>query len=182
MKGHSLKALPSEQMSLGAWVRLHPDSRIMQADSTFGKAYAGMKLYDEGKSKGELTRRDSLSWKDKSWVVGVQHEGHARAYDWNDLVAARVLNDTLGGTGVVVALEADSASFHVWRRDTLDFLLEPVSGDLMDQQTRSRWNWDGTCTDGPLAGRTLPVIQSYQEFWHSWKTFNPRTTQFTALP
>ncbi|HYG17846.1 MAG TPA: DUF3179 domain-containing (seleno)protein [Ohtaekwangia sp.] len=182
LKGHFLKALPSEQMSLSAWIRRHPDTRIMQADSTFSKAYAEIKLYYEGRSKGDLTRRDSLSWNDKSWVVGVQHNGMARAYDWNDLIAFRVLNDTLGGSALLVALEADSVSFHVWQRDTLDFGLDLVSGDLIDQQTRSHWNWEGVCTDGPLAGRTLPAIQSYQEFWHSWKTFRPGTTRFTTGP
>jgi hypothetical protein len=35
----------------------------MQADSLFKEEYSGLKNYDSGKGKSELTTRDSLSWK-----------------------------------------------------------------------------------------------------------------------
>jgi hypothetical protein len=180
LKGTVLAEVLSEQMSLQAWISRHPDTWILQPDSIFSEEYKGLKNYDEGKSKGPLTRRDSLSWNDKSWVVGVQVGRSARAYDWNDLATSRVLNDTLGGTALVVAIEGDSSSFHVWRRDTLRFTIEPLQDVLKDIQTHSTWNWKGECTEGPLKGASLPVVQSYQEFWHSWSTFHPQTTKFTG--
>jgi hypothetical protein len=178
LKGKTLAEIPAEQMSLAAWIRQNPNTRIMQADSTFKEEYEGLQNYDEGKSKGALTRADSLSWKDKSWVVGVQLGRHARAYDWNDLLAHRVLNDTLAGTALVVAVESDSASFHVWRRDSLSFAFDPSTDLLKDEQTQSAWNWRGVGVEGNLKGKRLQVLQSYQEFWHSWRTFHPQTTQF----
>jgi len=178
LKGKTLAEIPAEQMSLAAWIRQHPNTRIMQADSTFKEEYEGLRNYDEGKSKGTLTRADSLSWQDKSWIVGVQLGSHARAYDWNDLLARRVLNDTLAGTALVVAVESDSASFHVWRRDSLSFAFDSSADLLKDQQTQSLWNWRGECIEGTLRGSRLPVVQSYQEFWHSWRTFHPQTTRY----
>lgn len=179
LKGKMLNEIPSEQMSLQAWIIRHPDTWILQPDSTFAEQYERLIKYDEGRSKSDLTRRDSLSWNDKSWVVGVQAGKKARAYDWNDLVALRVLNDTLDGKTIVVAIERDSSSFHVWQGDTLRFTVDAAQDVLKDIQTQSAWNWKGECIDGPLKGATLPVVRSYQEFWHSWRTFRPQTTRFS---
>lgn len=178
LKGKVLEEVPSAQMTLQAWLALHPASRIMQPDTTFNMAYADLKKFDEGTIESGLERRDSLSWKDKSWVVGVQLGMQARAYDWNDLLREKVVNDTLAGTSLVVAVAPDSATFYVWNRDSLRFALDTATGQLKDQQTGSRWNWQGRGTEGPLAGKQLVPIQAYQEFWHSWKTFRPHTTEY----
>jgi hypothetical protein len=102
----------------------------------------------------------------------------SRAYDWNDLVNERVINDTLAGTPIVLALEGDSASFHVWKRDTINFSLDHSTGKLKDVETGSGWNWQGRSTEGILQGQKLERVQAYQEFWHSWKTFRPQTSQY----
>jgi hypothetical protein len=178
LKGKTLTEIPTAQMSLAAWIRKYPNSLIMQPDASFLEEYDHLKSYDEGKSKGDLTRRDSLSWNEKSWVVGVTLLGKARAYDWNDIVSSKVINDTLAGIPIVVAVEGDSASFHVWQRDTLSFSWDAGRLALKDSPTGSFWNWEGVCVDGPLKEKTLPVLQSYQEFWHSWRTFRPGTTRY----
>jgi hypothetical protein len=178
LKGKQLKEIPAEQMRLEAWIREHPQTLIMQPDSTFKEEYEGLKNYDEGTGQSALTRTDSLSWQEKSWVVGVQIGGKARAYDWNDLIAQRAINDTLAGIPLVVAVENDSASFHVWRRDSLRFSFDSTASWLKDEQTQSAWNWRGECVAGTLQGKRLQAVQSYQEFWHSWRTFHPQTTQY----
>jgi hypothetical protein len=180
LKGESLAEIPSEQMRLEAWIERHPNTLVMQADSTFKEQYEGLKNFDEGKGESALTRTDSLSWQDKSWIVGVQLGNNARAYDWNALIAHRVLNDTLAGTALVVAVESDSASFHVWQSDSLKFAFDPSASRLVDEQTQSSWNWKGECAEGVLKGSRLPFVQAYQEFWHSWRTFHPQTTQYGA--
>lgn len=177
-KGNFLTEIPSSQMTLQAWLELHPGTLIMQPDTTFNMAYADLKEFDEGTIESGLEKRDSLSWKDKSWVVGVQLGMQARAYDWNDLLRQKVINDTLNETPLVVAAAADSASFFVWNRDTLQFSWDHTRQQLKDLPTGSYWNWQGMSTEGPLAGKQLKSIQSYQEFWHSWKTFRPQTTQY----
>jgi hypothetical protein len=178
LKGWQLPEVPSNQMSLAAWLDLHPDSFIMQPDSVFKEEYEGLKNYDEGKGKSHLTKADSLSWKPKSWVVGVQIGMHARAYDWKELQQQHIINDTLQHQPILVALAPDSISFHVWERDSLTFRYNPISSQLEDDQTHGTWNWKGECTQGPLQGKRLRIVQAYQEFWHSWKTFHPQTSQY----
>jgi Protein of unknown function (DUF3179) len=179
-KGKVLKEIAAEQMTLGAWFERYPNTTVMQPDSTFTEGYATLINYGRGKSKGHLTRRDSLSWKEKSWVVGVVVKGHARAYDWNALTEQRVINDTLGGLPILVTVANDSGSFHVWNRDSLHFAIDPSSKQLTDAETQSKWSWSGQCFSGPLQGNALPAVQSYQEFWHSWRTFHPSTTKHNS--
>jgi hypothetical protein len=182
LKGNQLEEIPSEQMTLQAWLSRYPESYILQPDSLYKKEYDQLAGFDEGKVEGRLERTDSLSWKDKSWVVGVSLGLFARAYDWNDLRNKRVINDEIEKTPLVVVLENDSASFHVWSRiagnDTLTFSYSDSLKAMVDTKTNSVWDWSGQCHEGILKGVMLNTIPSYQEFWHSWRTFHPNTSQY----
>jgi hypothetical protein len=178
LRGTSLPEIPSEQMTLESWIALYPSTTIMQADTVFNDIYERMIKYDKGRGSSDLTKRDSLSWKDKSWVVGVVIGKQARAYDWNDLLETRVINDTLAGTPIAVFLENDSASFRVFRRDLMVFSYDSSANMFIDKGTGSQWSLEGVSIGGALRGQKLAVLQSYQEFWHSWQTFRPTTTAY----
>jgi hypothetical protein len=177
LKGKVLPEIASEQMSLGSWIKLYPSTMIMQGDTSFNDTYDRMKGYERG-TGGELTGRDSLSWKDKSWVIGVVVGQHARAYDWNELLEKHLINDTLQKTPIAVFVSKDSSTFRVFRRDMLELTYDSVTNTIMDKGTNSTWNGEGVCISGPMLGQQLPVLQSYQEFWHSWKTFRPATSAY----
>jgi hypothetical protein len=182
LKGSRLTELPSVQMRLGDWLALYPDSEILQPDTTYKKRYAELKGYDEGTVKGKLEHRDSLSWQFKSWVVGVHVNDKDKAYDWNDLVKQKMINDSLNGIPLLMTVEEDGRSFYVLNRSINGQTLEFVQGNskelLEDKQTHSIWKRNGVCTAGALQGSRLQHIQSYQEFWHSWKNFHPNTTTY----
>lgn len=182
LQGSVLQEIASEQMRLSAWVNLHPDTKILQLDPAFADRYEKLKDYGEGKRKGRLERRDSLSWKDKSWIVGVQVGMEARAYDWNDLQLSKVIVDELNGLPLALTAGPDSLSFHSFSRviegDTLLFSLHEDGSKMTDVNTGSVWDWNGRCEEGLLKGRSLTLVQSYQEYWHSWRTFHPQTTRY----
>ena len=179
LKGTALKELPSKQLTLEVWLRQYPNSLIMQPDTLFNKDYKDLANYDKGTIKGSLEKRDSLSWKPKSWIVGVIHEHASKAYDWNDLVKKKIIQDSIAGLPILLALEKDTASFHVYDRRVNGSVLhfQPgINNDLLiDQNTNSTWNMDGLCVDGTLKGQKLVPVQAYNEFWHSWNNFHPNT-------
>ncbi len=192
LKMTQLAELPSAQFTLAEWLRMHPDSKILQPDTLYKKRYASLADYDDGKIEGSLEHRDSSSWKAKSWVVGVRSGANTKAYDWDALVSHPLIQDTIGALPIVLILGADSASFHVWSRrvdgKTLSFAagrdgvikggFELFKSDLIDDSTHSTWDQQGRCVAGPLEGQQLQPIQAYQEFWHSWSHFHPSTTRF----
>jgi Protein of unknown function (DUF3179) len=176
LKGQRLAEIPSAQMRLGDWMMLHPESRTLQPDPNFKARYDSLKGYDEGLIDGGLERRDSGSWKFKSWVVGINLHGYSKAYDWNRLVKDRFITDSVGHTPVLLTIAPDNRSFYAYSPgDSLHFRYDSSSRLLKEDHTNSTWRIDGECVDGPLKGQRLPVIQAYQEFWHSWRTFHPAT-------
>lgn len=181
LKGTRLKELASKQLTLEAWLREYPNSTIMQPDTSFKKDYKDLADYDKGTIKSGLEKRDSASWKRKSWVIGVLYNYSAKAYDWNELVQRKIINDLIEGLPVLLTVEKDTASFHVYDRrvngTTLNFQ-KGSNDELIDGNTNSTWNMDGVCINGALKGERLNPVQSYQEFWHSWSTFHPNTTKY----
>jgi len=171
LKGTVLPEVPSRQVTLRRWLELYPSSRVMQGDPAFDAQYAQDYAFERGTSRSRLTGTDPRSWQEKSWVVGVRVADAERAYDWNVLVRDRVINDTLGGRPIVLAVADDSASFFVFERpDTATRFT--LSGDSLRAGARA-WALSGRGSAGTL----LPVVAS-QEFWHSWRTFHPRTSRF----
>jgi len=170
-RGALLPELESQQMPLRAWLRLHPASLVMQADSAFSDQYSNDFKYENGSSRKELTGTDSLSWRDKSWVVGLTVGRESRAYDWNRLRRERIVNDTLGGKPIVLALAADRSSFFAFERPDpairfglrRDSLLAPGHAYAL-----SGWGVAGS----------LKKVPASQEFWHSWRTFHPGTGRY----
>ncbi|MBK7122292.1 MAG: DUF3179 domain-containing protein [Chitinophagaceae bacterium] len=183
LKGTALKEMESEQLTLGAWIRKYPNTTILQPDPVFADQYKDLQGFDDGTIQSGLEKRDSASWQFKSWVIGVQNNGHAKAYDWNELVKQRVINDTFQNTALVLVLENDNRSFHVWNRQVNDKLLhftfDASSQTLKDTATNSQWTMNGECVEGILKGSRLSAIQAYQEFWHSWRSFHPGTRKYT---
>jgi hypothetical protein len=182
LKGSHLAEIPSHQASLSVWLRDHPHSTIMQPDTSFTKDYEDLAEFDKGTIKSHLEKRDSASWKMKSWVIGVKVNGLEKAYDWNDLLKDNFIQDTIGRHPVLLLLEKDTASFHVYNRSlqgrTLFFIRDQVADLLTDSNTHSIWNGTGHCISGALKDVQLDTLAAYQEFWHSWKQFHPYTTQY----
>ncbi len=171
-RGRRMAEIPSMQVTLKQWLALYPGSRIMQADSSALDEYPKDYRMERGTSRSQLTGTDTASWHDKSWVVGLTVGNASRAYDWNRLKRERLVHDTLGGVPVLVALGADTAGFAAFRRP----------------DAASRFTWRGDSLVGPdgrayaLNGHgpsgDLPRLLASQEYWHSWRTFQPGTSRY----
>lgn len=172
LKGHRLPEIPCTQSSLNDWMERYPGTLIMQADSTFTDSYGldTVFSYENGKSRKELTGTDSISWNNKSWVVGVKMGDHRKAYDWNRLKKEKLIHDVIQNVPVLIAITKDSAGFVAFRRPSLDAQFT-VKENLLSFQGHS-FDFKGIGLDTTLR---LTMIPAYQEFWHSWKFFNPGT-------
>jgi hypothetical protein len=179
LKGTSLKEIPSSQMALSDWLALHPGSYILQPDSIFKKEYVDLKGYDVDTLHSSLEKRDSASWKLKSWVIGVNVNNHFKAYDWNILAKKEMIEDSVAGIPLLLTMNEDERTFYVLNRNAsnglLHFSYDSTTQMLHDVKTNSTWNVNGTCIEGSMKGTQLRSVQSYQEFWHSWREFHPQT-------
>lgn len=175
LKGQTLPEVDAVQVSLAQWFTYHPQSLVMQPDTKFQEKYDSMSTYESGKKKSALTRRDTASWKEKSWVVGIEVSSGTKAYDWNDLQQAKVINDMIGYLPITLLLSSDKQSFVALRRATPGQKLALQNDTIID----------GGGIKYSLLGKSLQPthpdlvrVNAYQEYWHSWRTFHPDTQQY----
>jgi hypothetical protein len=176
LKGYILKEFPSTQLTWDAWLREYPESLVMKPDTLFMDNYFKLEDYDRGTMQSSLVRRNIVSWEPKSWIVGVKNNFSSKAYDWNELLQKKIIQDSVDRLPILLTIENDSTSFHVYDRRVNDSVLSfHIAGNndlLVDEKTHSSWNMDGICISGSLKGKKLLPVQSYNEFWHSWQNFH----------
>jgi len=180
LKGYKLQEIESDQLILSSWARIHPNTKILQPDALFKEEFEEMDSFDKGISRGNLTKRDTASWKNKSWILGIQDGANAKTYDWNQLTKQRIIQDSLPNNPIVILLESDTASFHAYssviNNEILIFRIKQDS--IWDVNTGSKWSYEGVCMDGKLKGKVLKSVRCYQEFLHSWEFFHPQSIRY----
>lgn len=175
LKGQKLEEIEMLQMSASSFFRSFPQGKIMDADPDFISSYDTLGKYELGKSESKLTGTDPFSWNEKSWVVGINHEGDSKAYDWNELKEAKAIRDSLGKKEIIILLHQDFQSF--------------IAFELPAGTKEFRWTGETLFLDSAafsFVGKSetgefpdLIRIKAYQEFWHSWNSFQPKTQKFS---
>jgi hypothetical protein len=181
LRGQRLAEIASRQVSLASWKRAYPNTLILQPDSNFIESIKKMANYEIGKSKSQLTKRDSLSWQEKSWVLGISTRTAARCYDWNELLQYKQIIDSLPGLPLIIVIENDSTSFHAYENKLGEKSLQlmRVKNGILDAVSGTLWNWDGVGVSGPLQTTSLQRIPCYQEYLHSWEYFHPLSKRYS---
>ena len=103
--------------------------------------------------------------------MAVAQRGAAKAYDWQRLRRERVINDSVGGVPIVLALGPDSVSYFAFQRPDASTLFALRGDSLVTPQAAYALNGKG-------AAGSLAPINASQEFWHSWRTFQPGTARY----
>jgi hypothetical protein len=174
LKGEFLPEMNYMQITARKLFELYPHALVMQPDKKSIRKYDTSGKFEQGKSTGRLTRTDTLSWKDKSWIIGIQTGDESKAYDWNYLKNQRIINDKIGTEPVIIVLSTDGQSFAAFKRpeETKYFSLQNdtlfADGEIYDLSGMGL----GTTT------KALTKVNAYQEFWHSWQTFNPGSQKY----
>lgn len=175
LKGTMLPELAAQQVSLDTWLKMYPNSKIMQPDLRYKEEYDSTAKYESGKSRKKLTGTDSLSWKNKSWVVGIQVANESKAFDWNRLKKERIIQTTIAQQPIVLVLAKDDKSFFAFKVPANSPKFTVKNDTLI--LDKAHFNLKGEYLDKGQ-GSPLTKVNAYQEFWHSWKTFHPDTQQY----
>ena len=173
LKGQQLPEVFSTQTSLTEWLQLNPNSLIMQEDPAFIASYDSTFKFESGKSRSKLTGTDSLSWKDKSWVIGIKAGKERKAYDWNQLRKERLIQDKIGETPILLVLSNDDKSFFAFERPGENLVFSLADNAIIYNNKHFRIDGKGLDTSF-----SLKSLSASQEFWHSWRNFNPGTKKY----
>lgn len=81
------------------------------------------------------------------------------------------MNDEVGGVPIVLVLAADNASFFAFERPHAQTRFT-LRGDSLIALGRAY------AISGSGASGALKPLNASQEFWHSWRTFQPGTQRY----
>jgi len=185
--GQPLETYPTLIMSWAAWRRLHPDTTVLHNPPAglwdrFVRRFIGTKFLEENRRReGPMFPTiDSIDDRlpSKAEVVGVEAGGIQRAYPVEQLVAARVVNDDVGGLPMVVAaLDGVVAVFE--RTVGGDVLVFSAADGALVDGTGTTWDMTGRATGGQNEGSQLvPYPHHNRILWFIWSNFNPATEVF----
>ncbi|MCH7996398.1 MAG: DUF3179 domain-containing protein [Chloroflexi bacterium] len=125
-------------------------------------------------------------------VATVEINGEAAAYPFLVLEDNPVVNDTVGGTPIVVffslgttsaldrsliASSRDIGATGVYHRvlDGRELTFVADGDGFVDNETGTRWNILGQAVEGSMAGKTLEPVVHANHFWFAWGVFKPET-------
>jgi hypothetical protein len=187
--GTTLTLVPSTLTTWGEWRESHPGTVVLRPPP---ESHTVVGRVDRDYSRNpyggyESSRRIGIggsSFDDdrlhpKAQVVGVTHEGTARAYPLDAVQRAGVVNDEVNGLPVVVAAVDSTlvAYVRVVDGETLDFVAD---GPKHLRAGGSRWRiTTGTAVDGPREGTELEHANDVSpQFWFAWLDFHPETSVY----
>ena len=113
-------------------------------------------------------------------VIGLYHEGEARAYPQNILVWHEIVNDTIAGDNLAITYCPLTGTALGFDRGGAEL---GVSGKLLnsnlvmyDRETDSEYPQIlGAGIDGPLAGEGLEEVRVFWTTWGKWQERHPDT-------
>lgn len=195
LTGKRLTFLPSQIISWETFKTSFPQGKVLNRDTGHSRSYGRNPYvgYDNINSSPFLyTGPKDGRLPPMERVVTVSIGKEDAAYPFSMLEKVRVVNDSVGGTpivvlfvkGVVSVLDNSSIpdSRDIGTAAVFERLLDgkvltfKSKGDrFTDEQTGSAWTILGTAIAGPLAGQRLTPVVSGHHFWFSWAVFKPKT-------
>jgi hypothetical protein len=193
--GAQLEFYPASMISWADFKDLYPEGKALSRDTghprDYGRnPYFGYDDIDQTPFLFNGTTPDQLP--PMARVLTVDLNGETVAYPYDVLSELNVVNDTVGGEGIVVFWTEGTASALDTRNipegrevgaavaysrllndRTLTFQF--AEGKIFDEQTGSEWNIFGMAISGELEGKQLTPVVSINHFWFSWAAFRPGT-------
>lgn len=191
--GTSLRFFPSTTTGWSDWLEAHPETEVLErprcgdgstdnrggcSQGDFQRNYNAYPYggYESSRDAGisGQHRGDVEGIHPKDMVLGVQHQGQAKAYPFADLNELGLVNDDLEGTPLVVSWVGSDGHAFVRSSDE-PFTLGPErtlvgpDGTAYDART-------GKALDG--SGQ-LEELDSVDLFWFAWMDHHPRTQVWT---
>jgi hypothetical protein len=174
--GLTLKRLPVVVTSWERWKTAHPETRALDLHTGYDRDYTPGAAYGKYFASPNLmfpVWKRSKTLPEKTWVFALLVGSSPKAYPLEALAREKVVDDTLGGTPVVLLADPGTQEVRAYERGAFQFkpgkdALTPVGPD-----GRS-WRATEEALLGP-GGERLPRLPGHLAYWFGWFSFYPRT-------
>ena len=187
--GIKLELLPVLLTTWGDWLAMHPDTTVLDIDTGFYPVGLYVPEWDPQSIYHGLRQQPEASfpvWRkddrllEKSEVLGLIVNGEARAYPAEALRDQPVLNDSLGGRGLVVITPGDGAGARAFQRNSQRFVtVYLTSGDtatvVVDEEGEEWQMREDALIKTSDPAQRLDRLPSHVAYWFGWYGFHNET-------
>ena len=195
--GIKLEILPVVLTTWAEWVEAHPDTTVLDDDtgvypaSSYEPEPDPRSIYYNYRVDPETMfpvgqRKDLLPT--KAEVLGVILNGQTKAYPLDSLAKEPVVNDTLGGTEIVLVTVPYALAARVYERGPYNFLQKKAFHDqrgdsiLLDEMDREWSIEEDALVLIADPERRLPRVPTHVAYWFGWYASYPDTDVYGQSP
>jgi hypothetical protein len=165
LAGRTLPFVASEELTFAQWKAEQPRGTVLRDDARYVKEYAPPNW-------DALKKADAA----QELMLGVAAFGAARAFPYDAVVAAKLVQDRVGAAPVVLVVGPDGASVRVFRApEGLEFYridTKDAVAPVMIDSAGGKWDFQGRSADGG----TLERVEAIKDYWFDWRNYHPDTT------
>jgi Protein of unknown function (DUF3179) len=180
LKGRHLNVVHSSELTFALWRKEQPLGDVLKPDAPY------LSEYDPKDWEKHVEKTPTVVDTTKSGIgphqlmLGVTVAGKNKAYPIDAILAARVIQDQVAGSPVLVVVGSDGASIRVFDAAELTFTKGEGDRVMQDADTGSGWDFQGCAVDGKLEGRCLMEIDAHKDYWFDWMNHHPDTAVFKS--
>jgi hypothetical protein len=179
-KGKHLADIPCYQTTLKTWLKLYPNSLVLQQDSDFTKDYKDLEKFDDGSVKSKLIGRNSTPNEFKSWVVWVKNNNQVKSLDWSVIEKNKYAIAQVGNSNCMI-VSNDGQSVFAYKIDdnaanvNYKALIKDTEFAITTNNETFHYDYKGKLIQkSNLNTKNIPIITPIpctQEFKHSFEDF-----------
>jgi hypothetical protein len=194
LAGKTLPFVRSDELSFGLWKAERPDGSVLQDVAAYASQYSAKDWDVQMRTVPTVLSYAQPGLGPRDIMVGVRASGAARAFPYDAVKQAKLIQDRLGAEPVLLVLGPDGQSVRAFRAripgagGAVDFYRTsdegaaagpgPQTPVMMDSASGSSWNFQGCAIEGKAKGTCLESIQLVKDYWFDWRHYNPDTTVY----
>jgi Protein of unknown function (DUF3179) len=183
LKGRQLELVPSDELTFALWRKEQPEGQVLKPDVPYEPEYDPKDWEKHVAATRTVVDTTRSGIGPHQLMIGVTVDGQSKAYPIEAILAAKLIQDRIEGSPVVLVVGADGASirgFNATMEDgaTLTFADGEGETAMRDTQTGSVWNFQGCAVEGKYSGRCLKQIDAHKDYWFDWMNHHPGSTVF----
>ncbi len=195
-RGKQLELVHSDELSFGLWHTENPQGTVLRPVEQFASKYEAKDWETTLQKARTVVDTGNTPYGPRELMLGVEHNGVARAYVLQRVLQQKLVQDRMGATSLIVLVGPDGKSIRVFETHIKGFDAVPEfyrdveqnmekgkqdlsnsdKSFLMDSLTGSHWNFQGCAIQGPASGECLQPLPALKDYWFDWQLYHPHTT------
>ncbi len=186
LSGKQLTSIHWDELSFKTYRDENQEGGVLLPVAEYEKQYAGKDWELKMKKAPSVVDTKKTGIAARELMIGVELNGASRAYGYQKIQAAKLIQDRLGGEAIMLVLGLDGVSIRGFLAGLPDektvpdfYRKEELGGGLtIDSVTGGEWNFQGCAVSGRLAGKCLAPLRIVKDYWFDWQLYHPQSSVF----